>query len=100
MSKKKLFNMDEYDEATLKSYHDGFFQGMLQAHGLASASVQSLIVSISDVVNLYDDKDTVLTTIQKALKKVMQDMDKNYIDGVQDMKIEFGLEDDEWEDLT
>ena len=103
MSKKKLFNMDEYDQATLKSFQDGFFQGMMQAHGLASASVQSLIVSIDDVVNLYDNKydaDQSLELVTAALKKVLKEMDTNYLDGVRGMKVEFGLEDDSWEDLT
>lgn len=100
--KKKDFSLDEYDQATLKSYQDGFFQGMLQAHGLASASVQSLIVSISDVVNLYDSKydaDISLELVTAALKKVLKEMDTNYLDGVRAMKVEFGLDDDDWGDL-
>ena len=103
MSKKKLFNMDEYDQGTLKSFQDGFFQGMIHAHGLASAPVQSLIVSIDDVVNLYEhkyDADHSLELVKAALKKVLKEIDTSYFDGIADMKVEFGIEDDGWEDLT
>lgn len=99
MGKKKLFSMDEYDEATLKSYEDGFFAGMREAHSLSDATITSLMTSINDVIRLVGD-DSMLTQILWSLRQTQEEISKNYLDLVTQYKVEFGLEDDEWKDLT